>query len=180
MNVRPADAEKPAAEWRRWLWRTIGRPLFPLTPHNAYAMRRFLLRLGGAKLARTAKFRRTVRLDRPWNVRADDLAMLGDGVVVCAVAPIRIGKRCVISQYTKLLTCVRDHRAVGFPLHAAPITIEADCWIATDTLVMPGASLRRGSVVGARGMVQGEIPPWTVAVGEPAVPRHRRELAAPE
>ncbi len=52
----------------------------------------------------------------------------------------------------------------------APITIEDDCWVAADSLVLPGSVIRAGTVVGARSLVEGELPGWTVAVGQPARP----------
>lgn len=159
-------------------WRTIGRLLFRASPHAFYRWRNFLLRLFGAQLTGAVKFRRSVDVDRPWNVAADHLAIFGDDAVLRARAPIRVGTRCVISQHAVLSTEARDHAADGYPVRAEPIVIEDDCWIATDTIVMPGATVRSGAVIGARALVEGEIPPWTVAAGEPAVPRRTRELQA--
>ena len=50
----------------------------------------------------------------------------------------------------------------------APITIGDDCWIATDALVLPGVTVERGAVVGARSMVMDSLPRWSIVVGQPA------------
>ena len=41
-------------------------------------------------------------------------------------------------------------------------------WLGTGVVVLPGASIGRHSVIGARAVVIGEIPPFSVAVGNPA------------
>ena len=115
-------------------------------------------------------------IDQPWNIRFDDLVMVSDGVIIRSAAPIHIGPRCVISQYCSLLTEVRDPEPAGHPPVRGPIAIAEDCWIATDTLVLPGSTLEAGVVVGARGMVSGRIEAWHIATGEPARPRRERVL----
>ena len=158
------------------IWKWIARPLFRCTPHAAYGFRRQLLRLCGARLGRRVRCRRSVDIDQPWNIRFDDLVMVSDGVVIRSAAPIHIGSRCVISQYCSLLTEVRDPESTGHPPVGGPITIAEDCWVATDTLVLPGSTLEAGVVVGARGMVCGRIEAWHIATGEPARARRERVL----
>jgi putative colanic acid biosynthesis acetyltransferase WcaF len=150
-----------------------------MSVRQAYRWRALILRIFGARAHPRSRFRHSVVIDRPWNIEADALTMIGDGVVLRAQAPIRLGARCVVSQHALLSTERRDPRRAGCPTTAAPITIEDDCWIATDTLLLGGAIVRQGSVVGARSMVEGEIPPWTVATGEPAVARGPRVLSPP-
>jgi putative colanic acid biosynthesis acetyltransferase WcaF len=162
---------------RRLYWRFLGRPLFRLSFHNWYPVRRALLRLGGARITARTRFRPSVSIDRPWNLAAGRLTIFGDHVTLRAGRAITVGDRCVISQHVILTSEARDPRRAGCPAIASPITIEDDCWIATDTLVLPGAVVREGTVVGARSLVRGELPPWTIATGEPAVPRRPRRLA---
>ncbi|MBM43606.1 MAG: colanic acid biosynthesis acetyltransferase WcaF [Phycisphaerae bacterium] len=154
---------------RRCFWRCIGRLLFRCSPHPTYGYRRLLLKLAGMRQGRNVRFRRSVDIDHPWNISIGDLTMIGDDVLMRASAPIRIGARCVISQYCTLLTSTRE---------TAPseIMIEDDCWVATDSLVLPGARLEDGVVVGARAMVEGHLPGWQIATGEPAVARRERVL----
>jgi putative colanic acid biosynthesis acetyltransferase WcaF len=165
---------------RALLWRTLGRWLFRLTLRNWHRPRRFILRLAGARVTPRTKVLRTVRIDRPWNVTAGDLTVMGEHALLRATRPISIGDRCVVSQLVVLTTERRDHDADGFPGVAAPITIEDDVWIAADTLVLPGAKIGAGAVVGARALVEGELPAWMIAAGEPAAPRRPRVLKPAE
>jgi putative colanic acid biosynthesis acetyltransferase WcaF len=162
------------------LWRGVGRHLFRWTFRTWYGPRRLILGLFGARLTPRTKVRRTVRIDRPWNVSAGTLTVVGEHAVLRARRPITIGDRCVISQLAVVTTERRDHAAAGFPTIAAPVTIEDDVWIAADTLVLPGSKVGAGAVVGARGLVDGELPGWMIATGEPARPRRPRVLKAGE
>jgi putative colanic acid biosynthesis acetyltransferase WcaF len=155
---------------RRLFWRHVGRTLFRLSPHPAYGFRRLLLRMAGMRFGSNVRVRRSAQITRPWNVHVGSLTMIGDDVLVRAESPINIGCRCVISQFCLLLTATHDRTS-------SPIIIGDDCWVATDTLILPGAVLEDGVVVGARAMVDGRLPAWQISTGEPAAPRGPRVLA---
>jgi putative colanic acid biosynthesis acetyltransferase WcaF len=161
---------------RQILWTYVGAPLFRVIPHLAHPVRTKLLKLFGMKCGNRVRTRKGVTIDKPWNVTADDLVIFGDGATVRASEPITIGKRCVISQHTMLITEVGDCSTAGKTKRSAPITIEDDVWVAADAIVMPGSHIESGVVVGARGMVDGRLPKWTICTGEPAAPRTDRVL----
>lgn len=50
---------------------------------------------------------------------------------------------------------------------ARPITIEDLCWIGGGVIILPGVTIGRGSVVGAGSVVTKDVPPDSLAVGNP-------------
>jgi putative colanic acid biosynthesis acetyltransferase WcaF len=132
------------------------------------------------KCGRNVRIRRSAKIDKPWNLTVGDLAIVGDGVIIHALEPIEIGMRSSISQYVMLLTVCGDCKTAGKTQRQGKITIEDDCWVATDTVVMPNSHIEQGVVVGARGMVDGHLPQWKICIGEPAVPRAERVLYGQE
>lgn len=50
-----------------------------------------------------------------------------------------------------------------------PITLEDDVWLGRRVIVMAGVTVGRGSVVGAGAVVTKDIPPYSLAAGNPAV-----------
>jgi len=161
---------------RTILWNTFGQFIFANTPHNAYKFRTRLLKLFGMKCGNRVRFRRSVWVDQPWNVEADDLAIFGDYAIVNATEPILVGKRCVVSQFTMLITAAGDCEHNVNEKRRGPITIEDDCWVAADSVVLPNSHIESGVVVGARGLVDGRLPQWTICTGEPAAVRTERSL----
>ncbi|KAK0522529.1 hypothetical protein OC834_002680 [Tilletia horrida] len=56
---------------------------------------------------------------------------------------------------------------------ALPIHIKDDCWLGGGVLVMAGVTIGQGCTIGAGAVVTKDIPPFSIAVGNPArVVRH--------
>jgi acetyltransferase-like isoleucine patch superfamily enzyme len=54
------------------------------------------------------------------------------------------------------------------PVVPKPIVIEDDVWIGAGAVIMPGITLRTGTVVGANAVVTKDTEPYAVVVGAPA------------
>lgn len=50
---------------------------------------------------------------------------------------------------------------------ALPVTIEDGCWIGGGVIIVPGVTIGKGSVIGAGSVVTKNIPPNSLAVGNP-------------
>lgn len=48
-----------------------------------------------------------------------------------------------------------------------PITIEDDVWIGRRAIILPGVTIGEGAVIGAGAVVAKDIPPYSIAVGNP-------------
>jgi acetyltransferase-like isoleucine patch superfamily enzyme len=65
------------------------------------------------------------------------------------------------------------------PPTVAPIVLEDDVWIGMGVLVLPGVRIGRGSIIAAGAIVTRDIPPGSVAAGQPArVTRRRAEAGS--
>lgn len=51
----------------------------------------------------------------------------------------------------------------------ASVCIEDNVWIGESVSILPGSHIGRCSIIGANSVVRGEIPPFSIAVGSPAV-----------
>lgn len=85
-------------------------------------------------------------------------------------ADVTIGDNVFIGPNTSLCTVVHaldaGERNAGI-MCARPITIGSDVWIAANVVVLPGVTIGDGAVVGAGSVVTKDIPPRTLAVGNP-------------
>ena len=52
-------------------------------------------------------------------------------------------------------------------LSKGKIVIEDDIWIGTDVLILSGAHIGKGAIIGARTVVSGKIPAYAIVVGNP-------------
>ncbi|TDH20823.1 colanic acid biosynthesis acetyltransferase WcaF [Segetibacter sp. 3557_3] len=128
-----------------------------------------------AKIGTNVIIRASVHTHFPWKVTIGDYSWIGDGVVLYSLADINIGNNVVISQKSYLCAGSHDYRYVEFPTTNSPITIEDECWLATDVFVAPGITVGKGTVVGARSSVFKSLPAGKICAGSPAVCFRDRE-----
>ena len=97
------------------------------------------------------------------------------GTVICAASRVTIGKRvmiganCTLSD-TDFHPLSPEQRRIHPTENAASrsIVIEDDVFIGTQAIILKGAVLRQGCIVGAGAVVSGDFPPRSVIAGNPA------------
>ena len=157
------------------LWWAVDFFLFKPSPQILYGWRRFLLRAFGANIGKGVIIRPSVTITYPWKVSIGDYSWIGDDVVLYSLGEISIGENAVVSQKSYLCTGSHDFKKEDFPIWSKKISIEDECWLATDVYVAPGVTIGKGTVVGARSSVFKDLPAGKVCVGSPAkVIRDRR------
>lgn len=106
-----------------------------------------------------------------------------------------IGKFCAIATHVKFIMNGANHKIDGISTYPFPIfghgwesamsnlmnlpnkgdiIIGNDVWIGYDSLIMPGVKIGDGAIIAARSVVVKDIPPYTIAGGNPAVPIKQR------
>jgi putative colanic acid biosynthesis acetyltransferase WcaF len=167
---RAARKWTPAELVRRALWEVLRAPLFAWTPRPLWVWRRVVLRAFGARIGRAVHVFPSVKIAIPWNLEIGDEAALGDGTIVYSLGKIRIGARVTVSQYAHLCAGTHDYRLPEFPLVKSPIEIGEGAWICADAFVGPDVKVGDYAILGARAVATSDVPPWTIAAGNPAKP----------
>ena len=90
---------------------------------------------------------------------------------------VKIGNRVCINDDVDILTASHDVSDPEWQHVKGRIEIEDYVWIGTGAMILPGVSLGRGCVVGARAVVSKSVAPGAIVVGNPAkvVPKKRVE-----
>lgn len=153
----------------RMLWAiTWGLLARPLPRSIGCGWKRFLLRLFGAKLDKTAVVYSSAHIYYPANLIMEENSCIASNVDCYNVAPVCIRANSTVSQGASLCTASHDITNPLNPLVTAPIVIEDQAWVAADAFIGMGVTIGQGSVVGARGCVFKDVEPWTVVGGNPA------------
>lgn len=149
----------------RWMPRSLGK-----------SWKRFLLRLFGANISKTAHVYSSAKIYYPANLIMDEHSCIASNVDCYNVAPIKIGANAIVSQGAYLCTASHDISNPLYPLITAPIVIEDQAWVSAEAFVGMGVTIGEGAVVGARAAVFKDVEPWTVVGGNPAKMIGNREL----
>ena len=91
------------------------------------------------------------------------------GVSIAATSSIRIGPRCLLGSYVNVLDS--DWHGIGDRRSrppSRPVSIEENVWLGNRVIVLPGVTIGHDAVVGAGAVVTADIPPRSLAVGNPA------------
>jgi len=62
----------------------------------------------------------------------------------------------------------RPDRRLGEDVPARPVILGRNVWIGFESCILPGVTIGEGSIVGARSVVNEDIPPMSIAAGNPA------------
>jgi acetyltransferase-like isoleucine patch superfamily enzyme len=110
----------------------------------------------------------------PGDVFIGEGTTINSGCVIYTGNGVTIGRNCAIAanctfasvnhQYADGTRSIVEQR---FMPSRGGIVVEDDVWIGANTVILDGAVLSRGCVVGAGSVVRGILAPFSVNVGSP-------------
>jgi acetyltransferase-like isoleucine patch superfamily enzyme len=98
-------------------------------------------------------------------------SLVGLGNVI--IGPVKIGSNVILAQNIVASGLNHNYTDISLPIqqqgvNMAPIVIEDDCWIGANSVITAGVTIGKHSVVAAGAVVTKDIPPYSVAVGNPS------------
>ncbi len=124
----------------------------------------------GDRLLILSHFARTVLACMPGGrLEIGDRTFINYGADIAATKLVKIGSDCLIGTHTIIMD--NDFHGVNDRLsvpEAKPVIIGNNVWIGSRAIILPGVTIGEGSIVGAGSVVTKSIPPYSIAVGNPA------------
>lgn len=107
------------------------------------------------------------------NVQINDNVHIGGVKNIEIQDNVLIASKVFISDHNHGSYSGEEHDNPNIPpserlIHAKPVRIEENVWIGEFVSVLPGSIIGKGSIIGAMSLVNGNIPPYSIAVGSPA------------
>lgn len=97
------------------------------------------------------------------------------GTCIHAYCSVSIGDNCLIAANTQIIDGSGHDLSFDNPANrintkgsAKPITIKDNVWIGANCIILPGVNIGAGSVIAAGSVVTKDVPPMSLAGGNPA------------
>lgn len=95
-------------------------------------------------------------------------ALINSGATIRSAKSVVIGDDVRIGSFVSVSDTDGHEVIPGGGIRVAPVKIGNDVWIGRGAIILPGVTIGDGSVIGAGAIVTKDVPPSSVAVGNPA------------
>lgn len=108
------------------------------------------------------------------DVRIGARSQLNSGVVLYTGNGVVLGEDVLVAANVTFATANHEFssrdvpiREQGFRPSKGGIVVEDDVWIGAGTVLLDGAVVRRGAVIGANSLVRDEVAAYSISAGNP-------------
>lgn len=157
-----------------FLYRSLINKLDSKNTASDFVVRIRLLLLKGVfkKTGKQVNIQKGVVFRQPSNISIDDNSGIGMNSIIYADGDIHIGKDVMIGPEIMILTSNHDYNKSGIMRLNGnvlkSVIIEDNVWIGARVIILPGAHIQSGTVVGAGSVVNGILDGNSVYAGVPA------------
>lgn len=154
---------------KRFLWYFVNALVIKNHLNPISGIRVKALRLFGAKIGRGVVIKPGVNVKYPWLLTVGDYSWIGEDVWIDNLAEVSIGSSCCLSQGAMLLCGNHNYRLPTFDLMVKPITVEDGAWVGAKSVVCPGVTVGRDSILTVGSMATSNLEAGKIYQGIPAV-----------
>ena len=126
------------------------------------------LRLLGADIGEDVFIGARVWVRHPKNLTIGDGTSFHGTVCIDSCEHVRFGRQVLVNDDATFLTGEHDVNSSTFATTGEPLTVGDYAWLTQKIIVLPGANIGEGAVVGAGSVVTRPVEPYTVVAGNPA------------
>lgn len=145
----------------------------------SHHVRRFILRLGGAKIGKGSSIHMGCRFFSLKKLKIGEDSIIGYSAFLDGRDAITIGNHTDIASEVMIYTSEHDINSVDFQAISAPVKIEDYVFIGPRSIILPGVRIGKGAVIGAGAVVTKDVLEFSVVGGVPAEVIGERKLKDP-
>jgi putative colanic acid biosynthesis acetyltransferase WcaF len=136
----------------------------------------WLLRKFGAKIGRGFSIQPRVAIHFPWKLEVGDHCWMGQRCEILNFERVFIEDHVALAHDVYIATGNHDYSDITMSYMNRPSRIGRGSWIATRVFIGPGVVIGEHCVLSAGSVVTKSVPPWSIAIGNPAKVIKKRSL----
>lgn len=142
----------------------------------SHRVRRFILRLAGAKIGKGSSIHMGCRFFSLKNIRIGEDSIIGEGTFMDGRASLTIGNHVDIASQVMIYNSEHDINSEDFYAKESPVEIGDYVFIGPRAIILPGVGIGKGAVVGAGAVVTHDVLEFDIVGGVPAEKIGERKL----
>lgn len=142
--------------------------LYLLTNLPSHHIRRFFMRLGGAKIGKGSSIHIGARFFSLKNLTIGEDSILGDHIFLDGRSKLKIGNHVDIASEVMIYNSEHDLESITFKARQEPVEIGDYVFIGPRVIILPGVTVGKGAVVAAGAVVTKDVPDYAIVGGVPA------------
>lgn len=159
---------KPGNTFVRVSWYFLSLFFFESKLPWPYFLKKFFLKLYGAKVGKKFIIKPKVKIKYPWKLRCGDNVWIGEDCWIDNLSNVIIEDNVCISQGALLICGNHDYKKETFNLITNEIIIEKGVWICAKAVVSAGVTCREGSILTIGSVATKDIKKNAIYKGNPA------------
>jgi putative colanic acid biosynthesis acetyltransferase WcaF len=167
---------KPGNKLLILLWYFVNVFFFKSGLNPSSALKKFWLKLFGAKVGKGVVIKPGVNIKYPWLLSVGSYTWIGEDVWIDNLDRVSISDNVCISQGAMLLCGNHNYKKSTFDLIIKPIVIEEGAWIGAKAVVCPGVTVFSHALLTVGSIATKNLDAYSVYQGNPAVKIKERNI----
>jgi putative colanic acid biosynthesis acetyltransferase WcaF len=183
MNALKTDLSKFNNDWykpgasllKRVTWYVVNVMFFK-SSFPIYGVKRFLLKLFGAKIGKGVIIKPHVSIKYPWHLVIGNNAWIGEYAWIDNLTTVKIMANACVSQGAMLLCGNHNYKKTTFDLMVGTITLEEGSWVGAKAVVCPGVRIGSHTILTVGSIATSSLLPNSIYQGNPAQKIRDRQI----
>lgn len=104
---------------------------------------------------------------RRGQIKIGDNVIIGENALLDGRRGLFIGNNVNFSSNVSIYTLQHDYNSATFDAVGGPVNINDNCWISSNSMVLPGVTINEGAVIAAMCLVNKDVDEYTLVAGVP-------------